>query len=158
MWWHWLEGAKELAKEVKDGGFQQTAHPTLISVFKSRHCWKREAIIFVPDNCFPFNRRTLVSSSLQVGSVSDICRCASRRGENSSALAPKAADGGRFEWFASVIVWPPVRKGIGETCSELSFYVNVWVLPCRLEHCDVIMQKASGGKLACSCSESKHCF
>ena len=58
-----------------------------------------EAIIFVPDNCFPFSRRTLVSSSLQVGSVSDICRCASCRGENGSALAPKAADGGRFERF-----------------------------------------------------------
>lgn len=23
--------------------------------------------------------------------------------------------------FASVIMWPPVRQGIGETCSELSF-------------------------------------
>lgn len=57
----------------------------------------REAIIFVADSCFPFSRRTLVSSSLQVGSVSDICRCASCRGENGSALAPKAADGGRFE-------------------------------------------------------------
>lgn len=88
----------------------------------------RKAIIFVPDNCFPFSRRTLVSSSLQVGSVSDICRCASCRGENGSTLAPKAADGGRFEWFASVIMWPPVRKGIDKTCSELSFYVNVSVL------------------------------
>lgn len=50
-------------------------------------------------------------------------------------------------------MWPPVRKGIGKTCSELSFYGNVSVLQCCLKHGNLIMQKASGGKLPCSCSD-----
>lgn len=41
-------------------------------------------------------------------------------------------------------MWPPVRKGIGETCSELSFDVNTPLLPCWLERRNVIMHKASG--------------
>lgn len=41
-------------------------------------------------------------------------------------------------------MWPPVRKGIGETCSELSSDVNTPVLPSWLERRNVIMHKVSG--------------
>lgn len=107
--------------------------------------WGRQLSLYLI-TVFPLSRRTLVSSSLQAGSVSDIGRCASCRGENGSGLAQKAADGGRFEWFASVIMWPSVRERIGETCSEMPFYVNMPVLRRRLEHRNVIMHKASGGR------------